>query len=217
MNSSPGSLHREGSLFNNSNLSPSSALQGAGPALIPGSMQNSPVGSFPSPHLPPQQQQQQQEVLQQRTLSANGLLQQNHSPGSQGNQTLQQQQMIQQLLQEMSNNNGGMQPQSLGGLTANGNIAKNAMGFGGHTPSLSGGSANVPGNNGPMSRNNSFKTASNSDSSAAGGNNGFNQRTSDMPQNLHLQDVVQDIGNEFSDNPFFNSDLDDNMGFSWKA
>ena len=49
------------------------------------------------------------------------------------------------------------------------------------------------------------------------GNNGFNQRTSDMPQNLHLQDVVQDIGNEFSDNPFFNSDLDDNMGFSWKA
>ena len=75
MNSSPGSLQREGSSFNNSNPSPSSALQGTGPALIPGSMQNSPVGGFPSPHLTPQQQQQQ--LLQQRTLSANGLLQQN--------------------------------------------------------------------------------------------------------------------------------------------
>ncbi|CAJ1952652.1 unnamed protein product [Sphenostylis stenocarpa] len=216
MNSSPGSLQREGSSYNNSNPSPSSALQGAGPSLIPGSMQNSPVGGFPSSHLPPQQQQQQ--LLQQRTLSANGLLQQNHSHGSQGNQALQQQQMIQQLVQEMSNNNGGMQPQSLGGPNANGNMAKNALGFGGHnTPSLSGGSVNVPGNNGPISRNNSFKTVSTSDCSAAGGNNGFNPRTSDMPQSLHLQGVIQDIGHEFADNPFFNSDLDDNLGFGWKG
>jgi len=171
-----------------SNPSPSSALQGAGPSLIPGSMQNSPVGGFPGPHLPPQQQQQQ--LLQQPTLSANALLQQNHSQGSQGNQALQQQQMIQQLVQEMSNNNGGMQSQSLGGPNANGNMAKNALGFGGHAPSLSGGSVNVPGNNGPISRNNSFKTASNSDSSAAGGNNGFNPRTSDMPQSLHLTVIL---------------------------
>ncbi|KAL5173782.1 putative transcriptional regulator SLK2 [Glycine soja] len=211
MNSSPGSLQREGSSFNNSNQSPSSALQGAGPALIPGPMQNSSVSGFPSPRLPPQQQQHH---LQQPSLSANALLQQNHSQGSQGNQALQQQ-MIHQLLQEMSNNNGGVQPQSLGGPSAN--MAKNALGFGGHYPSLSGGSANVTGNNGPMSRNNSFKTTSNSDSSAAGGNNGLNQRTSEMPHNLHLQDVVQDIGNEFTDNPFLNSDLDDNMGFGWKA
>jgi len=215
MNSSPGSLQREGSSFNNSNLSPSSALQGAGPSLIPGSMQNSPVGGFPGSHLPPQQQQQQ--LLQQPTLSANGLLQQNHSQGSQGNQSLQQQQMIHQLVQEMSNNNGGMQSQSLGGPNANGNMAKNALSFGGHTPSLSGGPVNVPGNNGPISRNNSFKTASNSDSSAAGGNNGFNPRTSDMPQSLHLQGMGQDIGPEFADSAFFNSDLDDNMGFGWKA
>ncbi|XP_014512445.1 probable transcriptional regulator SLK2 [Vigna radiata var. radiata] len=213
MNSSPGS--NPGSSFNNSNPSPSSALQGAGPSLITGSMQNS-VGGFPGPHLPPQQQQQQQ-LLQQRTLSGNGLLQQSHSQGSQGNQALQQQQMIQQLVQEMSNNNGGMQSQSLGGPNANGNLAKNALGFGGHAPSLSGGSVNVPGNNGPISRNNSFKTASNSDSSAAGGNNGFNPRTSDMPQSLHLQGMVQDIGHEFADSSFFNSDLDDNMGFGWKA
>ncbi|CAJ1952650.1 unnamed protein product [Sphenostylis stenocarpa] len=214
MNSSPGSS------FNNSNPSPPSALHGAGPSLIPGSMQNSPVGGFPGPHLPPQQHQQQQQLLlHQRTLSANGLVQQNHSLGSQGNQALQQQQqqMIHQLVQEMSNNNGGMQSQSLGVPNANGNMAKNALGYGGQTPSLSGGSANVPRNNGPISRNNSFKTASNSDSSAACGNNGFNPRTSDMPHGLHLQDVVQDIGHDFADNPFFNSDLDDDMGFGWKA
>ncbi|KAK7380251.1 hypothetical protein VNO78_32757 [Psophocarpus tetragonolobus] len=212
LNSSPGSLQREGSSFNNSNQSPSSALQGTGPALIPGSMQNSSVSGFPSPHLPSPQQQQQHHHLQQRSLSANALLQQNHSQGSQGNQALHQQ-MIHQLLQDMSNNNVGMQQQSLGGPNANGNMAKNSLGY----PPLSGCSANVTGNNGPIiSRNNSFKTAANSDSSAAGGNSGFNQRTSDMPQNLHLQDVVQDIG-DFTDNPLFNSDLDDNMGFVWKA
>ncbi|KAK7380253.1 hypothetical protein VNO78_32759 [Psophocarpus tetragonolobus] len=218
LNSSPGSLQREGSSFNNSNQSPSSALQGTGPALIPGSMQNSSVVSgFPSPHLPSPQQQQQHHHLQQRSLSANALLQQNHSQGSQGNQALHQQ-MIHQLLQDMSNNNVGMQQQSLGRPNANGNMAKNSLGLGGHNPPLSRCSANVTGNNGPIiSRNNSFKTASNSNSSAVVGNNGFNQRTSDVPQNLHLQDVVQDIGNDFTDNPFFNSDLDDSMGFGWKA
>ncbi|XP_057759432.1 probable transcriptional regulator SLK2 [Arachis stenosperma] len=213
MNSSPGSIQREGSSsFNNANQSPSSAMQGAAAsAFIPGSMQNS--AGFPSPHLPPQQRQQH---LLQRSASANGLLQQNHSQGSQGNQALQQQ-MIQQLL--MSNNNGGVQSQSLSGPNANGNIAKNGLSFGGHspTPSITGGSINVSGNNGPVSRSNSFKVASNSDSSAAGGNNGINQRTPDMPQNILLQDVVPDIVGDFTDSPFFNSDLDDNMGFGWKA
>jgi len=219
MNSSPGSLQREGSSFNNSNPSPSSSMQGAGPSLVPGSMQNSPVGGFPGSHQTLQQQLPLPQLLQQRTLSANGLLQQNHPQGSQGNQALQQQQqMIHQLVKEVSNNNGGMQSQPLVGPIANGNMAKNALGFGGNTPSISGGgSASVPRNNGPISRNNSFKTASNSDSSAAAGNSGFNPRTSDMPQSLHLQDVVQDIGHEFADNPFFNSDLDDDMGFGWKA
>ncbi|RYR06758.1 hypothetical protein Ahy_B05g074067 [Arachis hypogaea] len=218
MNSSPGSIQREGSSsFNNANQSPSSAMQGATSAFIPGSMQNSPIGGFPSPHLPPQQQQQQpQQHLQQRSLSANSFMQQNHSQGSQGNQALQQQ-MIQQLL--MSNNNGGVQSQSLGGPNANGSIAKNGLGFGGHSPSpsITGGSVNVSGNKGPVSRSNSFKSASNSDSSPAGGNNGFNPRTSDIPQNLHLQDVVPDIASDFTDSPFFSSDLDDNMGFGWKA
>ncbi|KAJ1433712.1 LIM-domain binding protein/SEUSS [Sesbania bispinosa] len=169
-------------------------------------------------------------VRQNSTNSSPGSLQRerpsfsntNQSPssavqgaGSQGNQALDQQ-MIQQILQ-MSNNNGGVQPQSLGGPNANGNMAKSGLGFGSQTPAISGGSANVPGNNRPVSRSNSFKAASNSDSSAAGGNNGFNQRTSDMSQNLHLQDVVHNIAPEFTDNHFFNSDLDDNMGFDWKA
>lgn len=76
---------------------------------------------------------------------------------------------------------------------------------------MTGGPANVPGNNEPVSRSNSFKSASNNDSSAAGGNNGFNERTSDMSHNL------DDIAHDSTDNPFFNSDLDDNMGFGWKA
>jgi hypothetical protein len=229
MNSSPSALHREGSPFNNSIQSPSSAsLQGAGAAaIIPGSMQNSPhnsTGGFSNQHLPSQQQrqqqQQQQQHLQQLSLSANNLPQQNHSQGPQGNQSLQQQ-MIQQLLQDMSNNNGGVQQQSHSGPNVSGNMAKNNLGFGGQTPpTTGGGSASGPANNGPVSRSNSFKAASNSDSSAAAGggsNNGFNQRASDMQQNLALQDVASEFGHEFADNPFFNSDLDDNMGFNWKT
>jgi hypothetical protein len=40
----------------------------------------------------------------------------------------------------------------------------------------------------------------------------------DLPPNLHLQDdLVSDIAHEFTENGFFNSDLDDNMGYGWKA
>jgi hypothetical protein len=68
------------------------------------------------------------------------------------------------------------------------------------------------------SQSNSFKAPANSDSSAAGGNSGFNQKVPDLPQNLHLQDdIVSDIAHEFTENGFFNSDLDDNMGYGWKA
>ncbi|KAI4347506.1 hypothetical protein L6164_008316 [Bauhinia variegata] len=209
MNSNPNSLQREASSsFNSPNHSQSSSLPGAA-ALIPGSLQNLPASGFSSPHLPPQQQ------LQQRSLGANGLLQQNHSQSSQQNHL--QQQMLQQMLQEMSNSSGGVQPQAVAG---NGSVGTNGLGFGGNTPPITGGStANVSGSNGPVpSRSNSFKAASNSDSSAAGGNNGFNQRTSEVPQNFRLQeDVVQDIAHDFTDNGFFSSDLDDNMGYGWKA
>ncbi|XP_019431315.1 PREDICTED: probable transcriptional regulator SLK2 isoform X1 [Lupinus angustifolius] len=216
MNSSPGPLQREGSSsFNKLDQSHSSSLQGsaAAAALIPGSMRNSTNRGFPSPyHLPSQQQHQQ---LQQCSRNANSLPHQNYSQGSNGNQAMQQQ-FIQQLLQDMSNNNnGGVQQQSVvGGPNANGNnMSKNGLGFGGHTPSMSGSSAHVSGNNEPVSRSHSFKAVSNSDSSAAAdGNNGFYQRTPDMPQNQHMQDIAHD----FTENSFFNNDLDDNMGFGWK-
>ncbi|KAE9592604.1 putative LIM-domain binding protein/SEUSS [Lupinus albus] len=213
MNSSPGPLQMEGSSsFNQLNQSPSSSLQGsaaAAAALIPGSMWNSTSRGFPSPyHLPPQQQHHQ---LQQCSRIANNLPQQNYSQGSNGNQAIQQQ-FIQQLQQDMSNNNnGGVQPQSVvGGPNANGiNMFKNGLGFGGHTPSMSRSSGHVSGNNEP----NSFNAVSNNDSSAAtDGKNGFYQRTSDMPQNQHMQD----ISHEFTENSFFNNDLDDNLGFGWK-
>ncbi|KAE8022488.1 hypothetical protein FH972_008283 [Carpinus fangiana] len=215
MNSNSHSLQQEASSsFNNSNQSPSSNLQGTA-GLISGSMQNLPASAFSSPHLPPQQPQQPQQ-LQQRSLSGNNLLQQNHPQTPHGNQVLQQQ-MLQQLLQ--MSNSSGVQQQSLGGPNANGSVARNGLGFGGNTTAAPAAMANASGSNGPApSRSNSFKAASNSDS-AAGGNNGFNQRSPDLPQNLHLQDdiVVPDISSDFTDNGFLNGDFDDNIGYGWKA
>lgn len=213
MNSSSHSLQQEASSsFNNSNQSPSSNLQGAA-ALISGSMQNLPASAFSSPHLPPQQPQQ----LQQRSLSGNNLLQQNHPQSPHGNQALQQQ-MFQQLLQMSSSS--GVQQQSLTGPNANGSVARNGLGFGGNTTAAAAAMANASGSNGPAPcRSNSFKAASNSDS-AAGGNNGFNQRSPDLPQNLHLQDdiVVPDIAHDFTDNGFLNGDFDDTINsYGWKA
>lgn len=231
INSNPNSLQQDASSsFNNSNQSPSSSFQGPA-GFMPGSLQNLPVSGFSSPHLQPQQTQQ----LQQRSLSGNNLLQQSHPQSSQGNQALQQQ-MIQQLLQEMSNNNGaGVQQQSLSGQ-ANGIMGRNGLGFGANSPAAAPAptpasapaptTSNVSGGGvaGPTtSQSNSFKAAaapSNSESSAAGGggNSGFNQRAQELPQNLHLQDdIVQDIAHDFTENGFFNSDLDDTMAYDWKA
>ena len=167
----------------------------------------------------------QQQMLQ-RSMSSNNKLQQNHPQTTQGNQALQQQ-MLQQLLQEVSSNSSGVQQQSLSGSNANGGGMRNGTSFGGNTSAAATATAtataNVAGSNSngpaPPSRSNSFKAASNSDSSAAGGNNGFHhQRAPELPQNLHTQDdIVQDIAHEFTENGFFNSDLDDNMGYGWKA
>ncbi|XWS61112.1 hypothetical protein CRYUN_Cryun07bG0097500 [Craigia yunnanensis] len=212
MNSNPNSLHQEASSsFNNSNHSPSSNFQGS-TALLPGSIQTLPVSGLSSPRLPAQQPQQQ---LQQHMLSANNLIQQNHPQSSQGNQALQQQ-MIQQLLHEMSSNNTGVQQQSLSGQNGNGSVGRNGVGFVSNTTALAGATSNVSGSvAGPApGRSNSFKAASNRDSLAAGGNNGFNHRAPDLPQNLHLQDdIIPDIAHGFTENGFFNSDLDDNMGY----
>ncbi|OWM75639.1 probable transcriptional regulator SLK2 isoform X2 [Punica granatum] len=204
MNSNSSTLQQEASSFSNSAQSPSATFQG--PKIFHSS-------GYSSPNLPPQQ----------RALNGpTNLLQQNPNP-TQGNQTLQQQ-MIQHLLQEMSNNNGGG-----GGVQQAQAHLRSGMGFGNNNSAppqaqaraqVQPASSNV---SGPApSRSNSFKgTASNSDSSAppATGNNGFNPgRAPDMPQGLHLSDdIVSDIAQEFTGNSFFSSDLDDTMGFGWKA
>ncbi|XP_050385442.1 probable transcriptional regulator SLK2 isoform X1 [Argentina anserina] len=215
MNSNANSLQQEASSsFNNPNQSPSSPFQGAA-SLIPGSMQSLPGSGFSSPHLSSRQPHQTPQ-LQQRSLSSNSLLQQTNPQNSQGNQALQQQ-MIQQLLQEMSNNNGGQQ--SLPGPNSNGSLTRNGMSFGGNNSAACNATPTVSGSHGPApSRSNSFKAAANSDSSAGGGSNAFNQRAQDLPSNLHLQeDMAQDIAREFTENGFLNNDLDDNMGYSWKV
>lgn len=220
----PNSIQQEASSsFNTANQSPSSSFQGPA-SFIPGSMQNMPASGFSSPHLPPQQPQQ----LQQRSLSGNNLMQQSHPQSSQGNNQAVQQQIIQHLLQEMSSNSGGgAQQQSLSGQ-ANGMMARNGS-FRSNSPAPStaaapttsnvsgGGGGGIGGGPTTTSRSNSFKGPSNSESTSAA--NGFNQRSQDLPQNnMHLQDdIVQDIANEFTENGFFNSDLDDTMGYGWKA
>ncbi|PPD76403.1 hypothetical protein GOBAR_DD26676 [Gossypium barbadense] len=187
MNSNPNSLHQEASSFNSSNQSPSSNFQGPA-AILPGSMQSLPK---------------------------------NHPQSPQGNQVLQQQ-MIQQLYHDMSNNNTAVQQQqqSLSGQNGNASVGRNGMGYGNNTAAPAVATSNVSGSvAGPApSRSNSFKGASNSDSSAAGGNTGFNHRAPDLSQTLHLQDdIVSDIAQEFLDNGFFNNELDDNIGYGWKA
>lgn len=195
MNSNSNSLQQEASSsLNNSNQNPSSPFQGA-TSLLPGTMQNLPVSGFSNSQL----------SQQQRSLNGNnGLPQQSHP---------QSQHVIQQLLHDMSSNSG-----SLSGQHGNGNVTRNGLGFGGNaTPAATAVSGSAMGGPTP-SRSNSFKATSNSDSSAAGGNNGFNQKPPDLPQNLHLsEEMVQDIAHEFTVNGLFNSDLDDNMGFDWKA
>ncbi|KAL2550344.1 putative transcriptional regulator SLK2 [Forsythia ovata] len=121
-----------------------------------------------------------------------------------------QQQTIQQLLQDMSNNNsgGGVPQQSLSMQNAgrDGLVFRNSPSVA-TTPS-----ANGPGNavGHPPSRSNSFKSASNNEFS-------FSQKTSDLPQNLHLsEEMVQDIAHDSTENGFFNSDLDDNINYLWK-
>ncbi|XAR71743.1 hypothetical protein NMG60_11018148 [Bertholletia excelsa] len=121
----------------------------------------------------------------------------------QGSQTIQQQ-MVQKLLHGVSSNSGGvMQPYSLAAKNANGSvpgdISRSAMD--------------------PMpSRSNNVKAASNSSSGPLGGGSGFNQKAPDLKQSLHLsEEIDQDIANEFTDNGFFSSDLDDNLDFDWKA
>ncbi|KAA3455849.1 putative transcriptional regulator SLK2 [Gossypium australe] len=198
MNSKPSPLHQEASSsFNNSNRSPSSNFQGPA-ALLPRSMHTLPVSGLSSPHVLAQQPQ-----LQRHTLTANNLIQQNHLLPSQSNQALQQK-MIRQLLHEMPNNNTGVQQQSWSGQSENASMGRNGMGFGSNTTAAA--TSNMSGSvaRAAPSQSNSYRAASNSDSSPAGGNNVSTQRAPDLPQNLHLQDdIISDIAHELMENGFF--------------
>ncbi|KHG03371.1 Transcriptional corepressor SEUSS -like protein [Gossypium arboreum] len=212
MNSKPSPLHQEASSsFNNSNRSPSSNFQGPA-ALLPRSMHTLPVSGLSSPHVLAQQPQ-----LQRHTLTANNLIQQNHLLRSQSNQALQQK-MVRQLLHEMPNNNTGVQQQSWSGQSENASLGRNGIGLASNTTAAA--TSNMSGSvaRAPPSQSNSYRAASNSDSSPAGGNNVSSQRAPDLPQNLHLQDdIISDIAHELTENGFFNCDLDDHTSYGWKA
>ncbi|XP_042511168.1 probable transcriptional regulator SLK2 [Macadamia integrifolia] len=221
--------------FNGSNKPPSSPFQGPGP-LPSVSMQNVPINGLANPH---QQQHQQQSLNANNNL----IIQQGHPQSYQGNQSLPQH-VIQQVLQDMINNGAGVQQQqpqqqaqAHGGQSANGRVGEDvfrtvngAMGGGlqlraGGTGMVStglgfGNNSVVPASTGVMrmapNRSNSFKSASNSNCSGLSENNGYNQSAPDLPQNLRLPDMVQDISHEFMENVVFKSEPRD-MDYGWMA
>ncbi|XP_057527669.1 probable transcriptional regulator SLK2 [Amaranthus tricolor] len=208
MNSSANSLqHEASSSHNNPNQNPSSSFQGPS-SVLSGSMQNMPIGGFQNPQLGIPQQQRVNVVPQQN--------QPLNQQASQSGQALQQH-TIQQLLQDYSGNNAMGQQKTLGGQNMNPNVTVSGLGY------VNNGTPATPaaGGRGPsLSKSNSFKAGSNSDSSAAGGggsNNGFNQKAPEMPPNMHLtEDIVPELTHDYSENGFLSSDLNDNMGFGWK-
>lgn len=207
MNSSRGSLQQEASSsFNNSTPSLSSTIQGPLGA-VPGTLQNSPVAGLSGSNL-------QQQPLQRLAL----LHQNNAVQGSQGFQ----QYMMQQLTQDMNigNSGSGVQQQPPAFQSIGGSVSRDGLVFGHKSSTGSVTTGNGLGSSmGPVpSRTNSFKSASNCESSAAGGSSGFNQKSAELPQSLHLsEDFIADIPHEFMENGFFSTDLDDNMNFDWKA
>ncbi|KAL3521498.1 hypothetical protein ACH5RR_019647 [Cinchona calisaya] len=195
MNSGRTSLQQEASSsFINGNQNAASTFQGPSGA-VPGTLQNSPVGGLSGSHL-----QQQQRLA---------LLQQNNAV--QGSQALQQ-----QMMQQLTQDNGGSVIQKP--IACGGNVSRDGLGFGNKSSTT--GSVTTGNVTGPVpSRSNSFKAASNGESSAAGASSGFNQKSAELPQSFRLSDEMEpDISHEFMENVFLSSDLlDDNMNFDWKA
>ncbi|KAI3735230.1 hypothetical protein L6452_14721 [Arctium lappa] len=153
-------------------------------------------------------------MLQQRPM----FQVQQQSPSNSGSQAMQQH-MIQQLLQDMSNGGGsgggGAKPSVSGQSGASGSMGREGLRYGISSSGTSPRPPAVP------TRSNSFKGASRSDSSAGGGGGGnVNQKASDV---AHLcDDIVQDIGSEFTGNGFFDNDeleegMGMGMGYGWKA
>ncbi|XP_071725189.1 probable transcriptional regulator SLK2 [Rutidosis leptorrhynchoides] len=209
------------SSFNNNSSSIQTFQGGPGSSFMP----NIPGSGFSTQ---PQRSLSAQSSLHQHnhspSRSQSSLHQQNHSPSS--SHPLQQQ-MIQQLLHEMSNNNntsgnGGVQGQQQQQSLSSGQVRMSTMGNGGPMPA----SPSFSGAHVPPSRSNSFRGPTKSDSSAGGGGNhtstnnqnGYNNQKV-VEENLHLcEELVNDIAHEFSENGFFNTDLDDNsMTYPWKG
>ncbi|XP_031094814.1 probable transcriptional regulator SLK2 [Ipomoea triloba] len=209
MNSNATVVKQEASSsLSNSNQNQPSPFQGPAGVLQGNSMQNLPVSGYMTANVP---------QPQQRLLNSNVSLPQNHQQPT--NQVVQQQ-ILQQLLQDMNTGNSGgsvVQQQSLSNHAAGGGVSREGVAFGNNAPSAA---PNGPGNAvGPTpTRNNSFKAASNSESSIGGASNGFPQKAQDMQHNLHIsEEMLPDISQEFTDSGFFNSDLDNNMNYGWKA
>lgn len=213
MNSNTSVVKQEASSsLNNSNQNQQpSPFQGPTGVLQGNSMQNLPVSGYLTANVPQQQQ---------RLLNSNVSLPQNHQQPA--NQVVQQQ-ILQQLLQDINTSNNGsvVQQQSLSGhATGGGGVSREGVGFGNNASAATATAPNGPGNVvGPTpTRNNSFKAASNSESSIGGANNGFPQKAPDLPHNLHIsEEMLPDISQDFTDSGFFNSDLDNNMNYGWKA
>ncbi|KAF3485419.1 hypothetical protein F2Q69_00057363 [Brassica cretica] len=173
-------LMRQNAMNNPNSKQEGFSSQSQSPSSSSHQRQNFAKGGFPSS---PQMQQQQQ---QQRTMNgAPNTLQQNPShrllqpPHSHGNN--QEQQMLHQMLQQMSENGANVQQQQAfsGQSGGNSNAERNPTAS---TSNISGGGGRVP------SRNNSFKSASNS--------------------NLHLtEDIppITELPHDFSADDFFNN------------
>ncbi|XP_019200460.1 PREDICTED: probable transcriptional regulator SLK2 [Ipomoea nil] len=210
MNSNPSVVKQEASSsLSNSNQNQPSPFQGPTGVLQGNSMQNIAVSGYMTANV----QQPQQRLLN----SSNVSLPQNHQQPT--NQVVQQQ-ILQQLLQDINTSNSGggvVQQQSFSSHAAGGGVSREGIAFGNNASPAA---PNGPGNAvGPTpSRNNSFKAASNSESSIGGASNGFPHKAQDLPHNLHIsEEMLPDISQDFTDSGFFNSDLDNNMNYGWKA
>lgn len=140
-----------------------------------------------------------------------------------------QQPTFQQLLQDISNmHTAGVSPQHpLRAQNPAGSISVSNLGLR-NGPATGGTGTGLNALGQPPNRTNNIKAAaSNSEpparapasaSASASSKVGFGEEPSDLPQSLPLPDeMVSDIVREFTENGFFDNDLDENMNFSWNA
>nr|DAD18794.1 TPA_asm: hypothetical protein HUJ06_020257 [Nelumbo nucifera] len=186
--------------FNSSSQSLPSQFQGSG-SLIPGSMPNGPVNGLSGP-----QQQQSHSLNEMMSNSGGGMQQQQQcNSGQSGNRSIGE-----DIFNGVNGTIGGGPVKA--GSTG---MVGSGLGFGNNAVATTTNVASCFMGPAP-SRSNSFKGPSNSNSSGVGGNNSLNGRVTDLPQNLHLPEMVQDISHDFTENGMFNNDPGD-LSYDWKA